>query len=148
MNIQLKLLNLAYKFLLSMIKLCCLPSSLKHHPDSSCLPSLSKMISLICLHSDPLNLCYGYIPFSNNMNKLPPTSFQSYHIITYLILSCSNYPSVPAHTSTHPALCNLCSMEPLHTTDVTIMARVKHPQNCIHGTHGSITTSWLGPSGL
>ena len=141
MNIQLKLLNLAYEFLLSAIKLHCLPSSLKHHLDSSCLPSLSKMNSLVSLRTDPLNLCYGCIPLSNSTNKLPPTSFQGYHIITYLILSCSNCPLVPAHMSSHPALCSLCSLELLHTTSVAILARVKHLHNSIHGTHGSITTS-------
>jgi len=88
-------------------------------------------------------------------------SFQGYHIIIYLILGCSNYPLVPVHTSLYPALCNLCSLELLHATDVTILARVKHLHNCIHGTHGSITTScsfipvsyqsitaWLGPRSL
>ena len=95
------------------------------------------------------------------MDKLPPTSFQGCHIITYLILSCSNYPLVPAHMSSHPTLCSLCSLELLHTADIAILARVKHLHNSMHGTHSSITTScsfipvsyqsitaWLGPSGL
>ena len=108
-----------------MIKLYCLPSSLKHHLDSSCLPSLSKMNSLISLHTDSLNLSYGSIPFSNRTDKQSPMSFQGYHIITYLILSCSNYPLIPMHMSSHPVLCSLCSLELLHIADVAILARVK-----------------------
>ena len=141
MNIKLKLLNLAYEFLLSTIELHCLPSSIEHSPDPSCLPSLSKTNSLVSLHMDPLNLCYGCIPLSNSTDKLPPMSFQFCHIITYLILSSSNCPLVPTHTSLHPALCSLCSLELLHTADVVILVRVKHLHNSIHGTHGSITPS-------
>ena len=141
MNINLKLLNLAHEFLLLVIELCCLPSSLEHSPDPSCLPSLSKENDLVPLSMDALQLSPSCISFSNSMDKLPLTSFQGCHIITYLILSCSNCPSVPMHMSSHPALCSLCSLELLHATNVTILARVKHPHNCVHGTHGSITTS-------
>ena len=140
-------------------QVACLAASNSPHPGS--LPGLGKMNSFVSLRMDPLKLCYGYIPLSNSTDKLPSMSFEGYHIITDLILSCSNCPLVPAHMSSHPALCSLCSLELLHTTSVAILVRVKHLHNSIQGTRGSITTSysfipvsyqsiiaWLGPSGL
>ena len=98
MNIQLKLLNLAYEFLLSVIKLHCLPSSLKHSLDSSCLPSLSKANDIAPLSTDILYLCPSYISFCNNIHQLNPMSFQSCNSIIGFPLSLSSYPSMPTHT--------------------------------------------------
>ena len=141
LNVLLLLSDLASILCLYVIKLGCQPSNRKHSPDPGSLPKLSKTNSLISLRTDPLNLCYGYIPLNNSTDKLPLMSFQGCHIITYLILSCSNCPSVPAHTSSHPVLCSLCSLELLHIADIAILARVKHLHNIIHGTHSSITAS-------
>ena len=54
MNINLKLLNLAHEFLLPAIELCCLPSSLEHSPDPSCLPGFSKANDIVPLNTDAL----------------------------------------------------------------------------------------------
>ena len=111
MNIQLKLLNLAYELLLSAIKLHCLPSSLKHSPDSSCLHSLSKANDLVPLSMDILYLCPSYISFCNNIHQLNPTSFQSCNSIIDFSLSLSSCPSMPAYTPSQLALLGLCSLE-------------------------------------
>ena len=75
MNIELKLLNLAYEFLLSMIKLHCLPSSLKHSLDSSYLPTFSKANDLVPLSTNVLQLSPNCISFGNNIHQLNPASF-------------------------------------------------------------------------
>ena len=75
MNIQLKLLNLVYEFLLYVIKLHCLPSSLKHNLDSSYLRSLSKANDLVPLSMEVLYLYPSYISFYNSIYQLNPVSF-------------------------------------------------------------------------
>ena len=54
MNINLKLLDLADEFLLSMVKLYSLPSSLEYGPNPSCLSVFSKANDLIPLSMDAL----------------------------------------------------------------------------------------------
>ena len=108
---QLKLLYLAYEFLLSTIKLRCLPSSLKHSMDSSCLPSLSKANDLVPLSPDVLYLCPSYISFCNNIHQLNPASFQSCNSIIGFPLNLSSYPPMPAYTPSQLALRGLCSLE-------------------------------------
>ena len=111
MNIQLKLLNLAYDFLLSAIKLHCLPSSLKHSLDSSYLPSLSKANDLVPLSTGVLYLCPSYISFYNIIYQLNPASFQSCNSIISFPLSLSSGPSMPAHMPSQLALRGLGSLE-------------------------------------
>jgi hypothetical protein len=97
---DLKLLNLAYEVLLSVVKVNSLSSSLKHNPDPSCLPILSMADSLIPFlhHLHPLST--GFIPFNNSMHKLNPAGLQSYHSIIYVMLGISSCPSMPTHM--HP----------------------------------------------
>ena len=80
-----------------MIKLRCLPSSLKHSLDSSCLPSLSKANDLVPLSTDVLYLCPSCISFCNNIYQLNPVSFQSYNSIIGFPLSLSSCLSMPTH---------------------------------------------------
>ena len=111
MNIQLKLLNLVYEFLLSTIKLYCLPSNLKHSLDSSYLPSLSKVNDLVPHNMDVLYLCPSYISFCNSIHQLNPASFQSYNSIIGFLLSLTSCPSMLAHMPLQLALRGLCSLE-------------------------------------
>ena len=97
--------------MLSVIKLHCLPSSLKHSSDSSCLPSLSKANDLIPLSKDVLYLCPSYISFYNNIYQLNPVSFKSSNSIIGFPQSFSSYPPMPMHMPLKLALRGLCSLE-------------------------------------